>query len=117
MSGHVEQPVPGLPSRYADLERFCARWARPTFGERRAQRQAASIEELREFYHALQPRVEEVLGYLDRFPLRSMPAAERRLLNLCLALADVALSIEKYNAPGPPNTDAGAFATDTSALD
>jgi hypothetical protein len=106
-----------LPERYADLERFCATWAMPTFGERRARRDASTLEELREFYDALQPRLEEVLSYLDRLPLASLPPGERRLLNLCLALADVALSIEKYDAPRPPNAGQVHFILDTSALD
>jgi hypothetical protein len=111
-----EAPV-ALPPTYADLERFAATWALPTFAERRARRDASSIGELRELYAALQPRVEAILADLDRVPLAGLSPGERRLLNLCLALADVALSIEKYDAPGPPNAPDMHFELDTSALD
>ena len=56
--------------------------------------------------------------YVPRGALQSLSPGERRLLNLCLALTDVALSIEKYDAPGPPNAPENVhFGLDTSALD
>lgn len=107
-----------LPARYADLERFCAAWALETSRERHLRRVSSTMEELRDFYGAMQPRVEEILAYLDGQAAAPLPPADQRLLLLCLALADVALAIEKYRSPTLPDAPFSTkFDTDTTALD
>jgi hypothetical protein len=106
-----------LPARFAALEPFCAKWTLSTTAERHRQRVSCTMGELRAFYDAMTPRMEEILAYLDGFPLERLPPPERRLLDLCLALADVSLAIEKYGAPMLPDTPyTTGFATDTTAL-
>lgn len=106
-----------LPVKYADLERFCADWALETTHERHLKRAASSMEELQAFYAAIAPRAGEIIDYLNTFPLDALPAPERRLLNLCLALADVSLVVEKYKVPLLPDAPYSTkFRTDTSAL-
>jgi len=106
-----------LPAAFADLEPFCARWALATTQERHRRRAGSSMAELQAFYEALTPRLEEALQHLDGFALDALPPAERRLLDLCLALADVSLAVEKYRTPlladAPYST---AFEVDTTAL-
>jgi hypothetical protein len=87
-----------LPDQFADLERF-SDWGLPTERERNARRLASSMEEIREFYDAMVPRTEPILEYLDRFELGKLPEREQRLLNLTLALAEVANAVELYKNP------------------
>ncbi len=109
--------MPYLPEKYADLEQFCAEWALETSQERHLKRASSSMSELQAFYDAITPRAAEILTYLDTFPLDALPAAERRLLNLCLSLADVSLSVEKYRVPLLPDAPYSTkFRADTSAL-
>ena len=59
-----------LPVEFADLERFAERWSLPTEAERWSQRHACSIEDMRELYEAMFPRVDAMLAHCDGF--RSM---------------------------------------------
>ena len=106
-----------LPAAFADLEPFVADWSLPETDLRHRKRATSSMAELTAFYQAAQPRLAEGFAYLDGFPLAKMPAPERRLLDLFLALADVALAVEKYREPVLRHARCSIdFRTDTSAL-
>jgi hypothetical protein len=87
-----------LPEQFKDLERFVA-WSLPTERERNARRLASSMAEINEFYNAMVPRTDAILEHLDRFELGKLPEREQRLLNLALALAEVANAVELYKNP------------------
>jgi hypothetical protein len=106
-----------LPPGFADLEPWAADWSLPETDARHRKRATSGMADLTAFYEAAQPRLAEGLAYLDGFPLSAMPAPERRLLDLFLALADVALAVEKYREPVLRHARASIdFHTDTSAL-
>jgi hypothetical protein len=48
------------------------------------------------FYDAMLPRMEEILGEIDRFPLRQMPESHRSLYALALSMAEIAPNVELY---------------------
>lgn len=107
----------GLPEPFADLEQFRERWALATTQERHRRRAASSMPELEAFYAAAAPRLEAALAFLDRKPIDALDASERQLLNLCLALADVALAVEKYRVPLLPDAvHSTRFEVDTADL-
>ena len=62
-----------LPSEFADLEPFAAKWSLPTEHERYATRLASSMDEMHAFYDAAFPRLEDAMAYLDGFPLDGYP--------------------------------------------
>ncbi len=86
---------PSFPKEFGDLEAF-ADWALETEEERSAKRQSCTFEELQEIYNALLVRIEDMLGYLDKFPLEELPADAERLLWLSFSLAEVAPAIEQF---------------------
>jgi hypothetical protein len=90
------QPV--LPQGFADLEPFVSAWAIPTMGARHRRRITSSAGERKEFYDAMAPRLPAVSAYLDKLPLRDLPADAKLLLQLALALTEVSLTQEVYNA-------------------
>jgi len=90
-----------LPSRFKDLERFID-WSIPTSGGRTAKRVASQIEEVRIFYDAILPDAEDILDYLNQFPLKEMPEDASRLMNMMLSLAEIATCIEFYNSTDVP---------------
>jgi hypothetical protein len=87
-----------LPDDFVDLEQFIE-WSLPTERERNAKRLASSMDEITKLYEALVPRTEGILEYLDRFELDQLPEREQRLLDLTLALAEVANAVELFKSP------------------
>jgi len=53
-----------------------------------------SDEELRAFYNAMLPRLDDVAQYLNEFPLDRMPDEAERLLDLAKSFMEVAQSVE-----------------------
>lgn len=91
-----------LPEEFSDLAPFLD-WALPTADERQTRRRTASKEALQAFYHAMLPRIEDILAHVDAYPLGELPETLHPLYNLALSLAEVAPHIELYGgAPGVP---------------
>ena len=93
-----------LPEGFGDLDPY-RDWARSTEMSRNEKRWSASLEESQAFYHAMLERGPAALEYLNQFPLDyfSKPenASDRRLLDMCLALAEVSATVEMYEDPQP----------------
>ena|ERR1700761_9001445 len=93
-----------LPSAFAELEGFAQTWCLPTEAERWNQRMASGMIEMREFYDAFFPRVEEAIEYCDKFSLDELPDDALNLLHLIYSLVMVAMAVEIFGQPKP--TDA-----------
>ena len=88
-----------LPEKFSDLEPlFKAGWSLRTEAERVQKRHNSSPEELRAFYDLMVPRLEAVIGYLDRVELSNFSDAEQNLMNLLLSMAEVTFAVEKFEA-------------------
>ena len=95
----------GLPEGFEDLEPVAARWALPSQRARSQQRWAASPADFQAAYDALWPRLPDMLSQLDRQPLDEMDGPHQRLLQLALALAELAPHVELYKgAAQVPNS-------------
>ncbi|MEB3068251.1 hypothetical protein [[Mycobacterium] vasticus] len=90
-----------LPSAFAELERFAETWCLPTETERFEQRVASTIPELRQFYDAFFPRLEEAIEYCDKFTLDELPEDAVNLLHLIYSLVMVAMAVEIMGQPAP----------------
>lgn len=88
-----------LPRQFADLEPLLKEWDLPDRNARYLKRRATSFEELKAFYKAVAPRMEDILRYLDNFPLGKLPPEVRGLQQLVLALADMKMAVECLGAP------------------
>jgi hypothetical protein len=53
-----------------------------------------SDEELRSFYNAMLPKLDDIAQYLNQFPLDRMPNDAERLLDLAKSFMEVAQSVE-----------------------
>ena len=99
MTSSVPRPTGAtLPEPFADLEPFVA-WAIPTENERNRRRRASTIEELRAFYDAILPRMDEIIAFLNQYPLDQMPDDARRLLHMGLSFMEVSPAIELLGEP------------------
>jgi hypothetical protein len=87
---------PLLPSAFAELEGFAQTWCLATEAERWNQRIASSMAEIRQFYDAFFPRLEEAIDYCDKFTLDDMPEDVLHLLHLIYSLVMVAMAVEVF---------------------
>lgn len=88
-----------LPAQFRDLEPWMA-WSLATEQERNRKRLASTMLDIKAFYDAMLARMEEVLPYLDQFPLEALPEDATRLFYLTLSLAEVAPAVEQFGQPG-----------------
>ena len=88
-----------LPAGFQDLEPFVGEWSLPTEKERNAKRLSSSMKEIQSLYDTLLPKMNEVIGHLNQFPLNEMPEDAKRLLRLTLSLAEIAPAVEFYQQP------------------
>jgi hypothetical protein len=91
-------PESALPEAFRDLERWMA-WSLATEQERSDKRQVSAMGEIKAFYNAMLARMEEILPYLEQFPLEKMPEDAQRLFYLTLSLAEVAPAVELFGKP------------------
>ncbi len=90
-----------LPAGFEVLEPFVAVWALATTAERAARRSESSPEDRQAFFAAASPLLDSALALLDGKPLAALAPDERRLMDLMLSLAHVALAVE---IQGPDET-------------
>lgn len=91
----VNEPL--LPEPFDDLDRF-ADWALEPERARNEKAAAASTEEIRAFYNAMMPRIDEILDYLEAISGDGggMPAPAHRLNLMLLSLVEVGVLVELH---------------------
>lgn len=87
-----------FPTGFKDLEPLSG-WALSQRDRRYKKRIHSSMEEIRAFYDALRPRIEEMVEYLDARPLDALSKEESSLLWLALAWIEASRSVEVIGAP------------------
>ncbi|OBK83263.1 hypothetical protein [Mycobacterium sp. 1165178.9] len=90
-----------LPSAFAELEDYARTWCLATETERWNARVNASMPQLRDFYDAFFPRLEEAIDYCDKFPLDNVPDDALNLLHMIYSLIMVAMAVEIMHQPAP----------------
>lgn len=83
-----------LPAGFAALEPFVDQWAVPSLGGRDRARLASTPDQRRAFYDAAGALAPAAFARLDSLSLDRLELPERRLLDLMLSLAHVALAVE-----------------------
>lgn len=90
-----------LPSAFTELEGYAETWCLATETERWNARVNSSMPELRDFYDAFFPRLEEAIDYCDKFPLDNVPDDALNLLHMIYSLIMVAMAVEIMHQPAP----------------
>ncbi len=83
-----------LPEGFTALEAFVEKWSVPGTAARAARRGESTQAEREAFYAAARDLLTPALAQLDSKPLPALDAAEKRLLDMMLSLAHVALAVE-----------------------
>ena len=86
---------PLLPEPFADLAPWLD-WALEPERARTAKKVTSSMDEIRAFYDAVMPRMEEIVAHLEGFHGSAMPAPAHRLHLLTLSLVEIANLVEIY---------------------
>ena len=86
---------PALPDEFRDLAPWLD-WALEPERARTERREASSMVEIRAFYDAVLPRLEEMIRYLEDHRDDDMPAPRHRLYLMSLSLVEVANLVELY---------------------
>ena len=85
-----------LPQGFEDLAPFVG-WALEPERARTAKKVESSMEQLRAFYDAMMPRLEEIIAHLDGVPGGDeRPAPAQRLYLMSLSLVEIANLVEIY---------------------
>ncbi len=92
-----------LPAAFSQLAPFAEKWALPTENDRRTARMTSTQEELKVFYQAMKPVLDDAIQYLNDFDLEQMPGPERNLLNTALSLVEISVAVELFRNPWPRN--------------
>jgi len=92
-----------LPAGFESLAPFVAEWALATEQERHHKRVASGIDNVRNFYEAVTPRIHDIIAHLCNFPGADpddLPPPERRLYNLALAFMECSHPVDlKWQRP------------------
>ena len=85
-----------LPEPFEDLASWLD-WALEGERARTAKKVASSMAEIRAFYDAMMPRLDEIIAYLDGVPGGDeRPAPAQRLYLLALSLVEISNLVELY---------------------
>jgi len=79
-----------LPPAFSDLESFIADWGLTNERDRYYKLHESALEELREFYDAMLPRLDDIIDHLNQYPLEELPADASCLFDLALTFAETA---------------------------
>ena len=92
-----------LPAEFADLTKYTSAWVHSTEIDRNNFRVKRTLAELQDFYDAMMPRLEEIAGFLNNYPLNALPRECANLLELALMTMEMAPAIEYYHNPDVPD--------------
>lgn len=83
-----------LPEPFVDLQSFVSGWGLATEQERFRKLHTVKLDELRVFYDAMLPRMDQVLDYLDQYSISSMPENAKGLYLLAMTFAETAHPVD-----------------------
>ena len=87
---------------FADLEPFVRAWGLPTTHDRTVKRLNSSFAELESFHVAMIPRLDEIIKFLNQFPLDAIPERHQALACTALAMCEVDDAVSQWRAPTSP---------------
>lgn len=85
-----------LPAGFEALLPYAEDWAATTTASRAQRRTDSTPQERQAFFDAAAPLLGVAMAYLDAKPLSGLDAADKRLLNLMMALSHVQMAVEVH---------------------
>lgn len=81
---------------FSELDHYVSVWGLATIEERIARRATSTIEEMQEFHNALVQRLNEIIKFLNQFPLDEIPTEYLPLKYTVLSLLQVDRPVNKW---------------------
>ena len=92
-----------LPEGFEALAPYAETWGKLVSQEDRyLLRQHSSMRELKVYYDAAAPRLNEIFDHLDKFPMDKLPEPEALLFRAVLGLTEAAQAVEIFGQPRVP---------------
>lgn len=86
-------------SDFSDLNEFVAKWGLPTAHKRLARRTEATMGEIESFYQAIVPRLEDIISFLNQFPVDGIPQEFLPLAHTALAACEIDDAVNVWKSP------------------
>jgi hypothetical protein len=90
---------------FSELLPFVEGWGLPTTHDRMVKRLNSSFEELAAFHAAMLPRLDELISFLNQFPLDAIPDRYEGLTRAASAMCEVDDAVSRWGAPTSPAAD------------
>ena len=84
-----------LADNFSDLDKYLP-WSLEKERQRTEKRETSTIDEIKEFYSAVFPRMKDITSYLDTLPFNELPPDATRLFYISLSLIEVSNLVERY---------------------
>jgi len=104
-----------LPPGFEALEPFVGAWALDRAEARARARRASSEADRVAFFETAKPLLDPGLAYLDKKPLDQFDAREKRLMQLFLSFAHIAMAVEVLGDDEPKHAQDSKYITITRA--
>jgi hypothetical protein len=84
---------------FSALAPYISEWGLPSVSARIEKRVTSSIEELQGFHAAMLPRLQEIIEFLNQFPLNEIPEEHQPLKNAALFMLHAERPVTKWQTP------------------
>ena len=83
---------------FRHLKGYIELWGLPTREARLEKRLVSSFQELKDFYDAVSPHLDEIIDFLNQWPLDEIPTEHRSLANTALMLCEADNPVTKWGS-------------------
>lgn len=94
-----------LPEGFEALEPFVDQWVHGGFQDRFVTRYTSEMADISAFYDAAAPLADQGLSEIGRVGLETQSEEHVTLFRLLMALAHVAVAVERYRQPRPKSVN------------
>ena len=84
---------------FGDLDKYINDWALRTDEERLNKRMTSTLAELQEFHAAVNPRLEEIVEFLNQFQVDQLPEEYQYLANFAFMAIEVDDPVTMWKVP------------------
>ena len=84
---------------FSELKEFMDEWGDADAHQRLSKRTSAEFSDIKRFYDAVVPRLEEIIEFLNRFPVDDIPGEHRPLAWMALAACEMDDPVNVWKAP------------------
>lgn len=88
-----------FPAAFADFAPATQAWALDKRSARMAKRVGSKFEDIQSFFDEVQPRLEQMIAYLNVYDPHNLPEEAKSVLWLSLALIECAKCVELWRTP------------------